>query len=165
MHLISCVRLPAGDVEVGIGFSGRMCFCINFLLIIGPILGQPIGWTGFMLPLAALLFQMLAFGISLFLAPIFVFFQDIGHILGILLHLWMWVTPIVWVDTVLSPKFRILLHLNPAYPYQKAFRELYLCNQMPSWDVWTVMAAWAIGMMCIGYRIMQRLRPELRDVL
>ena len=136
-----------------------------FLVIIGQILGQPIGLACFMFPVAALLFQMLAFGISLFLASIFVFFEDIGHVLGILLHLWMWVTPIVWVETVLSPKFRTVFQLNPAYPYLKAFRELFLCNQMPSWDVWAVMVAWAIGAMCFGYLIMQKLRPELRDVL
>lgn len=135
------------------------------LLIIGPILGLELSWTGLLMPLVGLLFLLSAFGLALLLASLRVFFQDLGHVLGVVMQMWMWLTPIIWVEAILPPEVRTMLRLNPALSYINAFRDLYLYGQIPSWTSWGMMVAWPIIFIAAGFVILQRLRPDIRDVI
>ncbi|MCB0213616.1 MAG: ABC transporter permease [Anaerolineae bacterium] len=143
---------------------GLMIYIILLMIVI-PMLGHALGWSSLLLPLAALLFQLFAFGLQLLLAPLRVFLRDIGYMLGVVMQLWMWMLPIVYVETILPPDFQSLLQWNPAYVYIRSFRDLLLQNQIPSWTAWGAMLAWATVFLLLGYTVLQRLRPELRDVL
>ncbi|MEW5871697.1 MAG: ABC transporter permease [Chloroflexota bacterium] len=138
---------------------------LALLVLIGPLLGQPPGWTNLLLPLVGCLFQFFAFGLALFLAVLRVFFQDVGHALGVVLRMWMWLSPVIWVETILSPQALAVLRWNPAYPYLVGFHDLFLQHQVPSWSTWGQMLAWALASTFLGALVLRRLRPELRDIL
>lgn len=135
------------------------------LVIFGPIFGQPWGWSNLFLPLVAILFQLLGFGLALLLASLTVFFRDLSQIFGIIVRMWMWLTPIVYVDSILPDRALTILRWNPAFFYIKSFRDLFLFNQIPFWSTWAVMLAWAVGFILLAYMVLHKLRPKLRDVL
>ncbi len=58
-----------------------------------------LAWLG--VPAALLLLQGFGFGLGLIFSTLNVLFRDIGHALTIGLQLWMWATPMVWVESVL----------------------------------------------------------------
>lgn len=138
---------------------------VGLLVMFGLVFGQPLGWTVLLLPAVAILLQILAFGIDLLLAPLRVFFMDIGQILGILTRLWMWTLPIVYVETILPEWVQRIFRWNPVYPYIAGFRDLFLYTQVPHWTLWAQMLAWAFGFTLLGFLVLQRLRYELRDAL
>lgn len=135
------------------------------LVIVGLLVGHLPAWTYILLPVVAVLFVSLAFGIGLLLATLRIFFRDIGHILGVMMQMWMWTLPVIYFETILPPKWQSLLKWNPPYAYIKAFRLLFLENQLPSWEIWVGMLAWTIVFILLGYFVLQKLRPELRDLL
>jgi ABC-type polysaccharide/polyol phosphate export permease len=120
-------------------------------------------WLG--VPLALLLFQGFGFGLGLFFGTLNVFVRDIGHALAIALSLWMWVTPIVYVEAILPERFRSLLAYNPAYPFIDAMHRMIVGGTWPPATQWTVMALSACMASAAGYLVLRGLRPELRDVL
>lgn len=138
---------------------------IGLLVLFGLVFGQPLGWTILLLPVVAILLQVLAFGIDLSLAPLRVFFMDIGQILSILTRLWMWTLPIVYVESILPEWVQRVFHWNPVYPYIAGFRDLFLYNHVPHWTLWAQMLVWAFGFTLLGFLVLQRLRLELRDAL
>lgn len=122
-----------------------------------------IAWLG--VPLVLVLFQGFGFGLGLFFGILNAFVRDIGHALLIAIQLWMWVTPIVYVETILPVEAQRLLPYNPAYPFIDALHKLIVAGEWPPVWQWALMAAWACAAPIAGYLVLRRLRPELRDVL
>jgi lipopolysaccharide transport system permease protein len=120
-------------------------------------------WLG--VPVALLLFQGFGFGLGLLIGTLNVFVRDIGHALVIGLQLWMWVTPVVYVETILPAYARRLLAYNPTYPFIDALHVMIVGGGWPGGLQWTAMAFWASAAPVAGYLVLRLLRQELRDVL
>jgi lipopolysaccharide transport system permease protein len=57
------------------------------------------------------------FGLRLGLSAVNVFFRVVTQILAVLLQVWMWSMPIVYVDEILPLSMQTVVRLNPAYPF------------------------------------------------
>ncbi len=130
------------------------------VLVGGPL---SLAWLG--VPVALLLFQGFGFGLGLFFGTLNVFVRDIGHALLIALQLWMWLTPIVYIETILPARAQALLAYNPTYPFIDALHRMIVGGEWPGALQWTVMVFWACVAPVGGYLVLRRLRPELRDTL
>lgn len=117
-----------------------------------------------MIPIALLL-GGLGFGIGCILAALNVFFRDVGQVLGIILQIWMWAVPVVYVESVVPDSFRYLFWLNPIYPFLVGFREVFLYNQFPTILIWGAMVGWAVLFIQLGTGLLYLLRSEIRDAL
>jgi lipopolysaccharide transport system permease protein len=117
-----------------------------------------------MFPIAVLL-GGLGFGIGCILAALNVFFRDVGQALGIILQIWMWMVPVIYVETVVPDSFKYLFWLNPVYPFLVGFREVFLYNQLPSILVWGAMVGWAALFIQLGMGLLHLLRGEIRDAI
>ncbi len=112
-------------------------FAFSFIAMLAVMLvrmsnGVRFYWTIFMtLPLlpALLLFSA---GIAFVLSVLYVHFRDIKHIYGVILTLWMYVTPIFYTIDRLSPKSQAVLKLNPMYYFVEYFRKAVLYGEVPS---------------------------------
>jgi ABC-type polysaccharide/polyol phosphate export permease len=122
-----------------------------------------LAWLG--VPPVLVLFQGFGFGLGLIFGTLNVFLRDIGQVLAIVLQLWMWLTPIVYVEEILPIAMQSLIRYNPAYPFIDALHGMIVGGQWPSARHWLVMLVWAAAAPVVGYLILRRLRPEIRDVL
>ena len=81
------------------------------------------------------------------------------------LQIWMWVTPIVYVEEILPPGLRTLVPYNPAYPFIDALHRMVVLGAWPpAWE-WPAMLVWAALTPLVGYLVLRRLRPEIRDAI
>ena len=122
-----------------------------------------LAWLG--VPVVLVLFQGFGFGLGLIFGTLNVFLRDIGQVLAIALHLWMWLTPIVYVEEILPASLQSLVRYNPAYPFIDALHRMIVGGRWPGAWHWLVMLVWAGAAPVVGYLILRRLRPEIRDVL
>src|SRR5262245_50881062 len=98
-------------------------------------------WLG--VPPVLLLFQGFGFGLGLIFSTLNVFLRDIGQMLAIALQLWMWLTPVVYVETILPARVLGLMRHNPAYPFIDSLHATIVGGQWPSPWHWPVMLFWA----------------------
>jgi ABC-type polysaccharide/polyol phosphate export permease len=138
---------------------------LALFFVVGWPMGLPIGWAYLLIPFVLVLFQALGFGFSLLLASLNVLFRDIGQAIGLLLPMWMWLTPIVYSETILPLWARELIRWNPAYGFIAAFRDIFLHNRVPAPATWGMMLGWVAASIALGYLVLSRLRYEIRDVL
>jgi len=122
-----------------------------------------VAWLG--VPAVLILFQGFGFGLGLLFSTLTVFLRDIGQALAIAMHLWMWLTPIVYVEQILPPDLRAVMHYNPAYPFIDALHRMISEGEWPALWQWPAMLLWALTTPTLGYLVLRRLRPEIRDVL
>jgi ABC-type polysaccharide/polyol phosphate export permease len=118
-----------------------------------------------LLPVVAMLWQTLGFGLGLTLATVNVFFRDVAHMIGVIFQIWMWSLPIVYVEDVLPAAYRSLLIFNPAYAFVRAVRDLYLSAQLPTPELWIGMLTWSLVAIALGFVTLRLHRAEIRDVL
>ena len=112
----------------------------------------------------------LCWALSYFTSSIIVFIRDLGHLLGIVLQVLMWMTPIMWDVGIVRqsyPWLEKLLKLNPVYYIVQGYRDSMFSNKW-FWErpVWTIYF-WGlvIILFVIGAFVFQKLRPHFADVL
>jgi lipopolysaccharide transport system permease protein len=126
---------------------------------------HPITAVWLWLPVIFVLILGLAYLVGFASAILSVFIRDIREILGLLLQIAFWLTPIVYVFDIL-PKFaQEVLAWNPIYKIISLHREVILFNRPP--EFLTLMELAAGGMICIvlvlsGFR---RLERDIRDMV
>ena len=85
------------------------------------------------MPFFVVLTLVIGFGIALWLAPITVRYRDVPFALPFLLQLWMYATPIIYPVTLVPPKWRWVLSLNPMTGPIEGFRWSLLGGAPPGY--------------------------------
>jgi lipopolysaccharide transport system permease protein len=153
------VAQSAMTATLSLGVSMALLFLVS--LLTGGAVGT--AWLG--VPVVLVLLQGFGFGLGLIGSTLNVFLRDIGQALAIVLQLWMWVTPIVYVEQILPAGLRALVAYNPAYPFIDALHRMVVLGAWPpAWE-WPMMLAWAALTPLVGYLVLRRLRPEIRDAI
>lgn len=155
------VFVAQNAVTATISLAVSMTLLLVVSLAIGGVVNT--AWLG--VPVVLVLLQGFGFGLGLIGSTLNVFLRDIGQALIIVLQLWMWVTPIVYVEDILPAGLRALAPYNPAYPYIDALHHMVVLGTWPpAWE-WPLMLAWAAATPVAGYLVLRRLRPEIRDAI
>lgn len=112
-----------------------------------------------------LLISVLAFGIGVFLGVMNVFARDIGQLMAVVMQLWFWCTPVVYVASAVPERFQLLLHLNPMVPLVGLYQDALLLNQGPSWGgLWPAIVLGAL-MVSLSFFVFRRASADLVDAL
>ncbi len=107
-----------------------------------------------LLPVAIVLFAAFSFGLGLIVATMNTFYRDCGHIIGVVLQAWYFVTPIMWkLETggPVSGRLRLLFALNPAYPFIRIFQAIIHDGVCPDLSLFLVATAVATATLGVGY--------------
>jgi len=135
------------------------------LLVVTVAMGGTLSLAWLGVPAVLVLFQAFGFGLGLLFSTLTVFLRDVGQALAIALHLWMWLTPIVYVKEILPAAIQAAMPFNPAYPFIDALHRMIVSGEWPAAGQWPVMLLWAGATPIVGYLVLRCLRPEIRDVL
>ncbi|MBF0539110.1 MAG: ABC transporter permease [Nitrospirae bacterium] len=115
------------------------------------------------------MFAMCVFGMGLswLFAAINVFQKDTSVVLGVVINIWFWLTPIVYGVDVLPKQFHIILKLNPIFYIVQGYRESFV-YRIPLWRhmylgayFWIV----TLTMLAVGGYVFKKLKPEFAEML
>lgn len=113
---------------------------------------------------------ILLLGISWFTSSVIVFIRDFGQIVGVVLQVLFWATPIIWkTSDITAPDFMImLLKANPFYYIVDGYRTSLLTEKVLIWDdPWYFLYYWIFTIIVFigGAYVFKRLRPHFADVI
>lgn len=137
----------------------------TLLIVLSIMLGHLPSWHWLLLPLPLGLFIAMAFGIGMMLGTLNAFIRDIGQIVPIIVQIGFWSYPIVYVERFLPEGIQKILPFNPVYPFLHSIRDLFVERAIPDPLMWGLMLFWTGLAGALGYLVLRRLRPELRDVI
>lgn len=162
-------RLPVPEqvfvAQTAVSSTLSLALSMALLFLTSVLTGGPLSTAWLGVPIVLALLQGLGFGLGLLLGTLNVFLRDIGHAVAIGLQLWMWMTPIVYVEQILPEGIRSLLAYNPIYPFVDALHRMIVAGEWPAAVHWPWMTLWAGSVPVAGYLLMRGLRPEIRDAL
>jgi len=166
-HFLKKLPVPEQVFVAQSALASTLNLLVSMALLFGLQVssGSALSFTWLLIPVILVLFQGFAFGLGVLLGSLNVFFRDIGQVVAILLQLWMWLNPIVYLKTTLPPALQGALVWNPTFAFIDSIHDAMLNQAIPDAWKWGSMIGWALGMTLAGYAVMRRLRPEIRDVI
>ena len=121
------------------------------LVIVMLIDGATFHVSMFFLPVSILLLTGFTLGFGLFISSLAVFFPDVGEMYQVLLTGWMYLTPIIYPDTLISAQLLPIFQLNPMYWMVKMFRLPIFEGRLPTLPEMLPAIAWSLGMLIVGW--------------
>jgi lipopolysaccharide transport system permease protein len=119
-----------------------------------------------LLPLIWITQLMLTAGLGYLMAGLTVFLRDIPQTLGVILNIWLYLTPILYPATAVPETWRNwVFWLNPMTAIAEVYRDLVLVGEVKHWGEWGVTTVISAIVFCIGFSVYKRLRPAFADVL
>ncbi|MDF5728301.1 MAG: ABC transporter permease [Rhizonema sp. PD38] len=141
-------------------------FGLMALIVVVAIISHTLHPTLALLPLVWLPQLLLAAGLGYLAAGLTVFLRDIPQTLGVLLNIWMYLTPIIYPASAIPLELRgWVFWLNPMAAIAEVYRDLVLVGEVKHWGEWGVSAIIASVVFCAGLWCYRRLRPAFADVL
>jgi len=165
--LLRKVMFPAEILPAVTVFTGLVNFGFGLLILVAfsiysgvPILTADLAW----LPLIVLVQLVLTLGLALLFSSLAVHFRDIRDLLGNLMTLWFFATPIIYPYTQAPERFRRLLDLNPFTHVAVAYQEvLYLDGPYRGGARLAVTGLVGVVALLLGYAVFDRLRETFAE--
>jgi len=104
-------------------------------------------------------------GVCWFLGGLGVFVRDLGQVIGFLLTLWFFLTPICYPEASLPGSAMPLLTKNPMYVLVRGYRAVFLEGHAPVWgSLWKLWIASA-AVFVLGHAWFYKLRRSFADII
>jgi len=154
--------LPAAQVFAALG---NQLFATVALLLATLIIRQRLELTAFWLPVLIIPQLVFALGAAWLIASLGVFLRDISQGVALLLMAWMYLTPIIYPESMVPDRFRTFINSNPFTPLVRSYRHIFLDGMAPDWRGLAYFSAFALVIFIFGYWWFARTRKSFADVV
>ncbi|MBL8209554.1 MAG: ABC transporter permease [Bryobacterales bacterium] len=165
-NFVKKLVFPVTILPVNLVASGLVTGAIAlglYLIALAGLRGLPV--TALALPLLVVPQVLFTLGLCWFLACLGIFLRDLAQIIGFLLTLWFFLTPICYPETSIPAQLMPVLIQNPMYIVVRGYRALLLEGQLLTPYVFAKLWAMALLIFFAGYGWFARLRKGFADLV
>jgi len=150
--LIQKLPVPKSVFPLAVVISG----VINLLLALLPLLGllvvtgHPLRPSMLFLPVSIAIAALFTLGAGLLLAPLAVFFHDIVELIGVILQIVLFLTPIMYPMAIVPERWHWIIRFNPVRSILEVFRDPIYYGKIPPASHLTVAALLAVALFALG---------------
>ncbi len=166
-NLLKKVKFPAKILPTYIVISGFLNELIGLgILIIAIIISSyRLGLPLLFLPVIFILQLCLTVGICWLLAAINVFYRDILHMIGLILMVWMYSTPIFYPPRLIPDQLKFILVINPMAHLIQAYRDIFLEQRLPEPMSILILAGFSLFFFLLGYWFFGKTQDKFVDLV
>jgi lipopolysaccharide transport system permease protein len=117
------------------------------------------------LPLVIVLQFALTLSLAYFTATFYVFFRDTQHLLGVLLNLFFFLTPIFYKSSDLPAQYQTLYRLNPMAHLIESYRAILLYGTVPETKGLLMVTVATVVLLVLGYHVFRKASDHFVDEL
>lgn len=150
----------AGLVTVILQSVLEAAILLFFMILVGNI-----SWTALVILPVYVLLACFSLGLGLILAVLNIRYRDVAYLMGILLQVWFYATPIVYLTEQVQEPWRSYLQLNPLASYVNAVRRGVYYLDGPTLANWVVMGSSAVISLVVGWWLFSRMAPRVIEEL
>jgi len=166
-NLMKKMAFPRVCLPIVIGGSSL----VNNLLLLATsigvflLIGHPPTMAMLWLPLLIGINLAFGLGLGLILGVLNVFVRDVAQVMTVVLQLLFWLTPVVYMPTIIPERLRAILEFNPMMHMVVAFQSVMLYGRAPGLNGMIVMALASAVLLLLALFLFRRAAPEMVDVL
>lgn len=165
-NFVKKLVFPLDILPVNVVFSGLFSQFFGILVFFGALLlfGRDIYWTVLYLPLLVIPQLLFTLGVCWLLAALGVLFRDLGQLMGFIITVWFFLTPICYDESLLG-QYHWLFAINPFYILVRAYRAVLLEHAAPEWHSLLWLSAASALIFLLGYGCFHRTRRQFADLV
>ena len=143
---------------------------VGILVVAMAVIGN-LSWMFVLAPVVVVLLAIFSLGIGLAVSMFNVFYRDVGYLVGIVMNIWFYATPIVYplslvaAQTANHPWILDVWELNPLTQFVEFSRAIFYTHQMPSLARWAFLVVVPFLTLALGWWIFERKAAELAEEL
>ncbi|MDH3237084.1 MAG: ABC transporter permease [Deltaproteobacteria bacterium] len=164
--LIGKVYFPRLIVPFSSVGAGIVDFAVSatFLLVIMPVFGT--GWSINLLaaPLLLVPVLILALGFGTLFSALAVAYRDFVGIMGFVLQVWMYATPVIYASSLVPERWRFLLHMNPMTGLVEGFRSAFLGRPFDLVSI-AISSSVAVVVFLVGIAYFTKVERRFADII
>ncbi|MFA7184605.1 MAG: ABC transporter permease [Victivallales bacterium] len=166
-HIITKVDTSLPSLLLHINLSETVTWFISMLVffVILTFQGHDFHRGLMLLPFLYYLQQLLAMGIGLFAAVLNVFIRDVREITGVILQLWFWFTPIVYIPDILPGIVQRLMAYNPAYIIIQSYQRIFVFDDYPPFHALVLLTVITHALLLFSFVLFRYLEKDIRDFI
>ena len=166
-NIIKKVYFPREILPISIVTSEAVNFMISTIIILGFVIFGGIGISKYIVfyPLVLLAQYLLLIGLSLIISSISVYVRDLQHLIGVVMQLLFYATPIVYSSETIPDNFKWILYLNPMTYIINGYRDIFYNQQMIDIIPTLCLIIISIVLCFIGYIIFNKLQKGFAEQL
>jgi ABC-type polysaccharide/polyol phosphate export permease len=163
-NLIKKVLFPAEVLPVVTVFANLAHFSLGLpILLIFLVYYERLRPEALLLPLPVLVQLVFTLGLALGLSALTVHFRDIQNILGHLLHLMFFASPVLYLDGEREGAIRTFLRFNPMSHILVSYQQILFDGEFHHWQGLGLAALAAVLTFALGAFLFERLRDTLAE--
>jgi len=166
-NLIKKINVPMYSFQLGIIITEFAIFILSISLSICFLLlvNHPISLT-FLWMLPIMFIQTLfVFGLGVILSLFAPFFKDLKEAVPIIVQLWFWMTPIIYMSEMIESKYPLLLVFNPFYYFAEIYQNIFLYSKSPSLDSLFIILTMTIITLLIAAYLYKKMIATIKDII
>jgi lipopolysaccharide transport system permease protein len=143
----------------------NLLLALPLLLIFILLSGSHLSFAMLGLPFVMGLQFILILSLAYLLATANVLFRDTQHIVGFLLQILLWLTPVFYLGSRVPGKYQTLYRLNPMLHIVEAYHDLLIYHRAPDYRALIILSVAAITTLFGSYSLFVRMRDRLVEEL
>lgn len=151
LHRIYIPRTSFALAGIGTGLVNAVLSLLplGLVMIFSDI---PLTWSVTFLPISLLIMACFSLGVGLLLSTFAVYFPDVAQMYQIFLQAWMYLTPVIYPETILPESIRFwVVRLNPMYALVNLFRLPIYDGRFPTWNEVLPITLISLAVLVVGW--------------
>jgi lipopolysaccharide transport system permease protein len=166
-NLVKRVVFPLETLPVSqcLAMLVNQMFGTGALLFATLIIRHELPATILLLPILLIPQLIATLGAAWLFASLGVFVRDIAQGISLVLMAWMYLTPIIYPESLVPEGYRQIIALNPFTALIRNYRRLLLDGGMPDWRGLAYFSVFALVVFVFGYWWFAKTRKNFADVV
>ena len=166
-NLVKRVVFPLETLPIAQTLSslGNQLFGTTALLIAILIIRQQLSSSIVWLPVLLIPQLVFTLGAAWLIASLGVFLRDIAQGISLVMMAWMFLTPIIYPESMVPAHYRPFIDLNPFTPLVRNYRRILIEGLAPDWSGLAYFSIFALFSFVFGYWWFARTRKNFADVI
>lgn len=134
---------------------------IIFLLIVK----HEINWIFLWMFPIMILQTLFAFGVGVILSLFTPFFKDLKEAIPVIMQLWFWMTPVIYMKEMVEKDYPFLLTYNPFYYFVEIYQNIFLYSKAPEVDSLIIISIMTLSSLVMAGFLYKKMISTIKDII
>ena len=163
-NLIKKIMFPAEVLPIVVVLSNLVHFVLGFPILFGFLAYYgKIHSTLLFFPFIVFIQLFFTIGLCLFVSALTVHFRDVQNIIGNLMMIWFFSSPVIYSYLTISPSIQKWLNYNPMTHFLVGYQQSLFTGSMGHWPWLLTMIPFSLASFLVGYYFFDRLRDTFAE--
>jgi len=166
-NLIKKINVPMYAFHLSIAMTEFFLYILSMSLgiIFLLVIEYNVDFTFLWIVPVMLLQTIFVFSLGVILSLFVPFFKDIKEVVPVVIQLWFWATPIIYMRERIENKYPLILTLNPFYHFVHIYQDIFLYAQAPSIKELTIIFIISFTTLIIAAYLYKKMISTIKDII